>query len=270
MCYNILAKETTGQARRAGKGKTMNGTQISFWGESAPTTIGKSSIERLREKAELDRGLQSFDGAETLALLISNVHRDGRFTAEGIAIKLIETFGSMKGVFEARPEQLRSVPGVTERIARLIAQQLGFIRAWERATMDTPTRIGSSRDAEAYCRSLLAGERNENFFVISLNAQCQRIGTRRISSGSLSEVSAYPRLVIETALNHNAHSVILTHNHPGGTCAPSPEDLASTQQLQRLLQGIGIILLDHIIVAGKQTYSMIQHGDIDYRIRNRT
>ena len=95
------------------------------------------------------------------------------------------------------------------------------------------------------------------------------LGRRKISEGSLSEVSAYPRMVMETALNYNAHSVLLCHNHPGGTCAPSPEDITSTIQLQQLLNGVGILVLDHIIVANDKTYSMIQHGDIDYRIKRR-
>ena len=133
--------------------------------------------------------------------------------------------------------------------------------------MAVPDRIGNSREAETFCLSLLAGERIENFFVVALNAQCTTLGRRRISTGSLAEVSAYPRLVMETALNYNAHSVLLAHNHPGGTCAPSPEDISSTIQLQRLLNGVGILVLDHIIVAGDQTYSMIQHSDIDYRVK---
>ncbi len=103
--------------------------------------------------------------------------------------------------------------------------------------------------------------------MIALNAKCNVLGARKISTGSLSEVSAYPRLVMETALNYNAHSVLLSHNHPGGTCAPSPEDISSTVQLQRLLNGVGILVLDHIIVAGDRTYSMIQHNDIDYRVK---
>ena len=72
--------------------------------------------------------------------------------------------------------------------------------------------------------------------------------------GSLSEVSAYPRLVLETALNYNAHSALLSHNHPGGTCAPSTDDVTSTLQLQQLLNGVGILVLDHIIIAGDRTY----------------
>lgn len=180
---------------------------------------------------------------------------------------LFDTFGSLKAILEARPEQLLSVEGMTLSRASMISLVVPLTRVWHRCVMTEPQRIGNSREAESYCMSLLAGERLENFYVVALNAKCNVLGQRRISMGSLSEVSAYPRLVMETALNYNAHSVLLSHNHPGGTVAPSPEDISSTLQLQRLLNGVGILVLDHIIVAGDRTYSMIQHGDIDYRVR---
>ena len=189
--------------------------------------------------------------------------------APQIADKLLETFGSLKGVLEARPESLRAVNGVGGKMAFLISAVVPLVRVWNREAMRIPERIGNSREAESYAKSLLVGRRTEAFYVVTLNAKCCVLGTRKISDGSLSEVSAYPRIVMEAALNHNAHSVLLCHNHPGGTCAPSPEDITSTHQLQQLLNGVGILVLDHIIVANDLTYSMIQHGDIDYRIRGR-
>ena len=90
----------------------------------------------------------------------------------------------------------------------------------------------------------------EEFWVICVNAQCRVLGQQLISTGSLSEVSAYPRLVMEAVLTYNAHSVFFCHNHPGGTCAPSQEDIASTLQLQRLLRGVDVMTLDHMIIAG--------------------
>lgn len=90
-------------------------------------------------------------------------------------------------------------------------------------------------------------------------------GERKVSEGSLSEVNAYPRIVIETALNYNAHSVLLCHNHPGGTNHPSGEDIQSTLRLRRTLSKIGVNVLDHIIVSGNDIYSMMQHGDIPAR-----
>ena len=74
--------------------------------------------------------------------------------------------------------------------------------------------------------------------------------------------SAYPRLVLEAALNSNAHSVVLCHNHPGGVALPSEDDICTTRYLQQLMEGVGIIVLDHVIVAGNQTYSMAQHSEL--------
>jgi len=225
-----------------------------------------STVERLRERQQADKDLTTFSDYEILQLLVS--YTGGEKSAK-LAEKLLDAFGSLKGVLEARPEQLQMVKGIGARTASLIGMMIPMVRTWSRLCREIPDRIGNSREAENYCLSLLAGERHENFYVVALNAKCSVIGRRKIATGSLSEVSAYPRLVLETALNYNAHSVLLSHNHPGGTCAPSPEDISSTLQLQRLLNGVGILVLDHIIVAGDRTYSMIQHGDIDYRIKDR-
>lgn len=223
--------------------------------------------EKMRDRFIRDKGFENFEDHQILELLL--FYANARGDTNPLAHKLLETFGSLKGVLEARPEQLMSVKGIGKQAATLISMVVPLTRIWHRCAMEIPDRIGNSREAENYCLSILAGERTERFYVVSLNAKCNVLGRRKISEGSLSEVSAYPRMVMETALNYNAHSVLLCHNHPGGTCAPSPEDISSTIQLQRLLNGVGILVLDHIIVAGDRTYSMIQHGDIDYRIKGR-
>ena len=223
--------------------------------------------EKLRQRFIRENGFEHFEDHQILELLLfyANARSDTNVTAHA----LLEEFGSLKGVLEARTEMLTKVKGVGERAATLISMVVPLTRVWSRCAMKEPDRIANSREAEKYCLSILAGRRTEGFYVVALNAKCNVLGRRKISDGSLSEVSAYPRMVMETALNYNAHSILLCHNHPGGTCAPSPEDISSTLQLQRLLNGVGILLLDHIIVANESTYSMIQHGDIDYRIRNK-
>ena len=223
--------------------------------------------EKLRQRFIRENGLDHFEDHQILELLLfyANPRGDTNPTAHA----LLEQFGSLKGVLEARPEMLMTVPGVKETAATLISMVVPLTRVWNRCAMTEPDRIGNSREAEKYCLSILAGHRSERFYVVSLNAKCQVLGRRMISEGSLSEVSAYPRIVMETALNYNAHSVLLCHNHPGGTCAPSPEDIASTLQLQRLLNGVGISVLDHMIIAGAGSYSMAQHGDIEFGARGR-
>jgi DNA repair protein RadC len=236
--------------------------------ESRPGDIHAGHRERLRDRFIQNKGFETFQDHEILELLLFYAHARG--DTNGLAHELLNAFGSLKAVLEARPEQLMTVKGIGKEAAVLITMAVPLTKVWHRCALTLPDRIGNSRDAEHFCLSLLAGERTERFYVVSLNAQCNVLGQRKISEGSLTEVSAYPRMVMETALNYNAHSVLLCHNHPGGTCAPSVEDVTSTLQLQHLLASVGILLLDHIIVAGERTYSMVQHGDIDYRIRTRS
>ena len=237
--------------------------QMSIFG----TETNRNTQERALNLREQFTAAKSFDHWEDTDILQMLISLTGRRETAPVADALMDSFGSIKAILEARPEQLQAVNGVNSRMATLIASFVPMFRKWQRLNMDAPERISNSTDAEAYCKSLLTGQRNERFYVIALNAQCQVLGSRMIAEGSLSEVSAYPRSVMETALNYNAHNVLFTHNHPGGTCAASREDIASTQMLQKLLNGVGILVLDHIIVAGDRTYSMIRNGDIDYRIR---
>ena len=73
----------------------------------------------------------------------------------------------------------------------------------------------------------------------------------------------FPRLV-ETALRHQANSVILAHNHPGGSTRPSAADINVTIRIVTALESISIKVLDHIIVAGDKYVSFAERGLLDY------
>ena len=182
-----------------------------------------------------------------------------RYTLAG---KLISEFGSLKSVLEAKPEQLAKINGLGPKSITMIRMIIPMIKRWERMAMQTGNQIKNTTDAKYFCRSIVSGLRHEQFHVICLNSRCVILGEKKVSDGSLCEVNAYPRVVLETALNYNAHSILLCHNHPGGTNSPSPEDIMATVTIQRLTNGVGIQLIDHIIVAGYDAYSMIEHGDI--------
>lgn len=57
------------------------------------------------------------------------------------------------------------------------------------------------------------------------------------------------RKVVKAALDANATSVVLAHNHPSGLALPSPEDRQTTLVLKAALEAVGIVLPNHIIVA---------------------
>lgn len=224
-------------------------------------TMHDGHRKRMRERFRKE-GLEGFAPHEVLELLL--FYGRARGDVNPLAHRLLDAFGSLKGVLEARPEQLMSVEGVGEETATLISMMLPMFRRYAACVCAEKQRICNRTEASAYCKALLAGWRTEHFYAICLNAAGQVLGQRLIAEGSLSEVAAYPRLVVETALNYNAHSILLCHNHPSGVAMPSADDIDSSKHLMKVLNALHITLLDHIIVAGETTYSMAHHGELSY------
>lgn len=128
---------------------------------------------------------KSFENYSTEAALEFMLTTAGiRGDVPTIINNMVDAFGSVKAVLEARPAQLLKVSGVTKKVAALVSTIVPMVRVWERCNMDDEERISNTREAEAFCRSLLMGERHEKFYVICLNARCKVLGYRKISDSS--------------------------------------------------------------------------------------
>ena len=203
------------------------------------------------------QGLEGFAGHEVLELLL--FYAIPQKNVNPVAHELLERFGSLSGVLQAEPEQLRKVDGIGEYAAVYLSLFAKVARYAQLEKAGARVAIPNRGAAEEYCINLLAGERHEVFYAICMDAQMRVLHNALIAKGSLSGVPAYPRLVAEAALNHNAHSVLLCHNHPGGSPGPSQADVESTRRLGVLLHGMEVKLADHIIVADERAFSMVAH-----------
>ena len=217
--------------------------------------------ERMRNRF-METGLEGFAAHEVLELLL--YYAIPRRDVNPLAHELINTFGSFRGVLEATPQQLMQVKGVTERTAALLGLMLPMFRRYTADLSQSRTVIANRLDAQRYCISLLAGRRNEHFYIIGLDASSTVVGAPMICSGDISEVPAYPRQIVQAALALNAHSVVMCHNHPGGIARPSQQDIETTEQLIDALSAIGIVVLDHLIIVGNNCYSMSLQGDLAF------
>jgi DNA repair protein RadC len=218
--------------------------------------------KRLRERYRLE-GLDGFAPHEVLELLLC--YGRARGDVNPLAHALLSAFGSLKGVLEATPQQLMTVPGVGEEVATFISLCVPLFRRYSLCLSEERTAITSTEEARQYCSGLLAGQRQERFYAICLGANRSVLGRRLIAEGTESRVDAHPRLVVETALNLNAHGVIICHNHPDGLAEPSPEDVAATHHLYRVLAALDMTLLDHVIVAGPDACSLAERGQLKPR-----
>lgn len=230
-------------------------------------TMHEGHRHRLRERFRRE-GLENFEPHEVLELLL--FYARARGDVNPLAHALLDTFGSLRGVLEAPVEQLMAVSGVGEETATLISAMVPMFRRYEMCLCEERKRLRNCGEVKTYCKALLTGLRKERFYVLSVSTQMRLVGQRIVAEGSLSEVAAYPRLVVETALNHNAYGVILCHNHPGGDVRPSVGDVDVTRNLEMVLSRLGIVLIDHIIVSDGQVYSMTEHKDFTCSIMNRS
>jgi len=78
----------------------------------------------------------------------------------------------------------------------------------------------------------------------------------------VSQTSVYPREIVNLALQHFAHAVIIVHNHPGGETQPSRADISVTKDIDKALAVMGITLHDHLIVAGINCVSLKSLGHL--------
>lgn len=72
-----------------------------------------------------------------------------------------------------------------------------------------------------------------------------------VSMGSLAEAMMHPREMFKAAFLSNAYSMVLVHNHPSGNLYPSKTDTLITDRMIQACNLMGVPLVDHIIVGGK-------------------
>lgn len=108
---------------------------------------------------------------------------------------------------------------------------------------------------------LMAGEDDvEQLWAIFLNAKNRIIAIEKLSTGTLTAASVYPREVVKAAIAKKAAALVVAHNHPSNDPTPSPEDREITIRLAVALKTIEVVLHDHIVVAGDRYQSMTDMG----------
>ncbi len=94
----------------------------------------------------------------------------------------------------------------------------------------------------------ISNKKQEHFVAITLDGSNRIIQKRTISIGTLSASLVHPREVYANAITDRAASIIVAHNHPGGSLEPSKADTEVTKRLRECGVLLGIRLLDHLIV----------------------
>lgn len=224
---------------------------------SEKNNIHEGHRKRLKERFILE-GLDSFNDINVLELLLFYCVQ--RRDTNPLAHRLMDRFGNVAEVLKATPSELMQVDGVTEHIATYLSLLSSVSR---RCLLNEVSNYKILQTTEDCCKYLIPyfhGRKFETVFLLCLDAKCKVLCCKQVAEGNVHSTEISIRKIAEIALNSNATSAVLAHNHPSGLAIPSPADEEMTIRLGRVLKSMGIILADHIIVSGNDAVSIAQSG----------
>lgn len=201
--------------------------------------------KRLRERFNMG-GAAAMPDYELLELVLFRAIQ--RQDVKPLARVLIDRFGDFNGVLSASAAQLTKVKGcgpavVTElKIVEATAHRLARSRVMQR---DVITSWDAVLD---YCHTVMSHRETEQFRIQFLDTKNALIADEEQGRGTVDHVPVYPREVVKRALELNAASIILVHNHPSGDPTPSDADINMNRQIDDAASTMAITVHDHIII----------------------
>lgn len=223
--------------------------------------MNKDSLQghrkRLRDRF-VKGGLGGFHDYEILELVLS--YCIPRKNVKPIAKELISRFKKVGTVLNAPVDKLKETEGVGEYSAFFLNLIHSVGVECLKENIMGKIYLTSYSEIISFCQKSIGGLRHEVFQVIFLTVSGELIAVENIHEGSLTQAVVYPRKVFERAFYHNAATLVLAHNHPGGNLVPSSFDLEITKKIQKAGEYLDISIFDHIIVTDEGYLSFADSG----------
>ena len=214
--------------------------------------------DRPREKL-LSKGAAVLSNSELIAILINNGSRNK--SAVELAKDLLklgqDNLNELGKLTLKEFQQIKGI-GIAKAISIAAALELGR-RRLAAASLEKPF-VRSSKDIAQYLQIILKDHTCEVFAVVFLNRANKINHFEIISRGGITGTVADPRVILKKALEEDATSIVLCHNHPSGNLIPSHADEELTKKIKSAASYFDIKVIDHIIVSEDGYYSFADHG----------
>jgi DNA repair protein RadC len=213
--------------------------------------------KRLRERF-LTGGAAAIPDYELLELILFRAIP--RQDVKPLARRLIDHFGDLNHTLAAPLPQLLQIDGVGNAVALELKIVEATAHRMARGKVFHKHVLSSWQALLDYCHTVMSHRDTEQFRVLFLDTKNTLIADEEQSKGTIDHVPVYPREVIKRALELNAASLILVHNHPSGDPTPSQADITMTAQIDTGCKTLGIGLHDHLIIGKSAEISFRSEG----------
>lgn len=223
-------------------------TPINQWAED----------DRPREKFLL-KGKSSLSDSELLAILIGSGSRNE--SAVQLCQRILYSANNnLSQLGKLSIKQLTEFKGIGEAKAISIAAALELGRRRRAEDAVELEKITSSISVFEIMQPIIGELPHEEFWVLYLNNSNKVIHKAQLSKGGITGTVVDSRIIFKTALEYNATSLILTHNHPSGKLLASNADREITKKIKLAGQQLDILVIDHIIITEMGFYSFNDEG----------
>jgi DNA repair protein RadC len=223
------------------------------------TSIKNWAIDdRPREKLT-SKGAETLSNVELLAILINNGHKER--SAVELAREVLKLgHNHLAALGKLSIKEMQKVKGIGEAKAITIAAALELGRRRQLTEPLYKTTVRTSGDIAKYLRDMLKDYSYEVFAILYLNRANRVNHFEIVSKGGINGTIADPRLILKKALEEDATSIVLCHNHPSGNLKPSKADESLTTKIKQAASYFDIMVADHIIVGEDGYYSFADGG----------
>lgn len=226
--------------------------------ESKNTIKHWAKDDRPREKL-LSIGSNNLSNSELLAILIHN--GTPKKSAVDVAKEILNLGNNnLNELGKLTIKDLMKVKGIGEAKAITIAAALELGRRRQQGALPEYEQFNRPQDIAAFLKERLKDYQHEVFAVIYLNRASKIISFDIVSEGGITGTVADPRVILKRAIEKNAVSIILSHNHPSGSLKPSNADTILTEKIRQAALLFDIQVLDHVIVSDAGYYSFADDG----------
>ncbi|MTI45125.1 DNA repair protein RadC [Roseibium hamelinense] len=226
--------------------------QASGFNDKAARPDQEGHRDRLRARFK-SAGPSALPDYELLELLLFSALP--RQDTKPIAKDLLRRFRSLSGVLGAKPERLKEVPGVGDKVTDLLKVVDAVLVRSAKEEINERTPLDSWSKVTDYLGIAMQHAEVEQFRILFLDKRNGLIADEVQQTGTVDHTPVYPREVIRRALELSATALILVHNHPSGDATPSRADIQMTRQIADIAKPLGVEVHDHIVVGRGHTVS---------------
>lgn len=220
-------------------------------------------VDRPREKF-LKKGAEALSKSDLLAILLGS-GIEGK-NVKQLSEHIVKKFG--KGFLDIKVKNLLEIPGIGQAKALQIVSAISLVKRCYEEQKENEVIIRNSQDVLSLVYDL-RDKKKEYLICLYLNARNVLIKKETISIGLLDKSLVHPREIFHPAVEINAASIILVHNHPSGIAAPSEKDIEVIKKISQAGEIMGIAVMDFIIIANNGNFSFyeklkIKDDNFDY------